>query len=242
MKHKFTLIELLVVIAIIAILAAILLPALQQARAKGRALKCLTNLKQLGTFNQMYADAYKGFIPIKVTNAAWSNSQWAKPISYFIGGAKDGDTMGSPVFFCPDALDPARAGGYTYGMKTDIIFGHDWDSKQGWKKAYVDNDGKTAYMQAGIVKPALYPYIFDSAFTMTAASAANRGKSCYSIYVGSESGIVFRHRETANSLFMDGHVKNYNPGAFMTMLRLTYAPATCSKLLMPNMLTYYTGL
>lgn len=62
-KHPFTLIELLIVIAIIAILAAMLLPALNQARQRASAISCMSNLKQTGFALTVYADSFNDYFP-----------------------------------------------------------------------------------------------------------------------------------------------------------------------------------
>ena len=131
--NGFTLIELLVVIAIIAILAAILLPALNSARERGRATGCASNLKQLGYGAAMYEDNFDGYM---VPHLLYDESQEDGYVTFAYYTNKM--YLNSPLsYICPskerNVLGKTMGATFStgYGGSYFTITGSYWVSKTG---------------------------------------------------------------------------------------------------------------
>ena len=184
MKNRhFTLIELLVVIAIIAILAAMLLPALNKARTKAREITCVSNLKQQGNGLLFYCDANDDFMPFK---GEWDSSEpkWRNQLNNYI---KIGmDATRNPVFTCPEWRASHIAQNRT---QTD----HWWSSVY-----YCNNANLAAKKITQVPRTSSTGMIFDATFREGNPAATKAGYS----------NTGWRHvNQNANFLFVDGHVE-----------------------------------
>jgi len=194
-KTGFTLIELLVVIAIMAALAAMLLPALSQARERARRTTCMNNLRQFAMAYEMYADDFYEKFPVnQFALFGGSNTIY----SYYINS--------NQVFWCPSALNrglPKPDGDITQTLVLDNAGnptgGNTWqDYKNQWYASYAFVFGLTTGNH--LSKPV--PVISDRGIYYTGDLTNYSNLSGCNPLTGNHQGI--------NVLYLDGSIRWVN--------------------------------
>jgi len=185
-KHHscaFTLIELLVVIAIVAILSAILIPVLSSIRGKALATKCASNLRQIYTGLELYAQDNDNTYPRFYGYGSQPDQTWMQKLSPYVGIA-DNQLGSSPkarsagVFVCPSHdIEKIENRNVSYALNLFM-------RQPGWefKRSVIQEPPKTILI-----------------------AEIDRNSETISPY---DNEIVARHpNDTANFLFADGHVE-----------------------------------
>lgn len=206
-SFHFTLIELLVVVAVLAILVALLLPALNKARERGESITCLNNLKELSLVMQSYANDWNGYSVYSQGDKPWTTvlkNSW-----YF----KD---YRLPFLFCPKLKEastaPSSSVQYTTygGHKIWTVYIRDW-VEMGFGDFVVEFSDGSSYFNLPKVKRPSELLLF--------ADTANLNKSplvgswtCPIRGAGTAKELqIYHHDLRSNVVFVDGHAGAFSP-------------------------------
>ena len=207
-RGKFTLIELLVVIAIIAILAAMLLPALQQARDRAKAIQCISNQKQVAGVFMLYLSDYSDYYPgigggtdcINRNNTIWNEL------------FEEDYKVKTKIFACPKRFSDNFGGKYIHiGYNTSHI-GSGWrygNSPVPARSVNLRNPSRTIiatdsfWWSSNKGKDRGYYIVNDTPTTYGSSTS-------YHPYAG--------HNNRINTMWADGHVSS-EPGSLSNPMR-----------------------